>query len=42
MKGVKEIEKYSREKIIIENKEEKEKNKKSFNRDLIIIYLIWK
>ena len=34
MKGVKEIEKYSREKIIIENKEEKEKNKKSFNREL--------
>ena len=34
MKGVKEIEKYSREKIILENKEEKEKNKKSFNREL--------
>ena len=34
MKGVKEIEKYSREKIVIENKEEKEKNKKSFNREL--------
>ena len=34
MKSVKEIEKYSREKIIIENKEEKEKNKKSFNREL--------
>ena len=34
MKGVKEIEKYSREKIIIENKEEKEKNNKSFNREL--------
>ena len=34
MKGVKEIEKYSREKIIIENKEEKEKNKKNFSREL--------
>ena len=34
MKGVKEIEKYSREKIIIENKKEKVKNKRNFNREL--------
>ena len=44
MKGVKEIEKYSREKIIIKNKEEKEKNKKGFNRELKFNnnFLIWK
>ena len=34
MKGVKEIEKYAKEKIIIENDKEKEKNKSSFNREL--------
>ena len=34
MKGVKEIEKYAKEKIIIENNQEKEKNKSSFNREL--------
>ncbi len=34
MKGVKEVEKYAKEKIIIENKEEKEKNKRSFKREL--------
>ena len=34
MKGVKKVEKYAKEKIIIENKEEKEKNKRSFKREL--------
>ena len=34
MKGMKEVEKYAKEKIIIENKEEKEKNKRSFKREL--------
>ena len=31
---MKEVEKYAKEKIIIENKEEKEKNKRSFKREL--------